>query len=154
MFKIYEDKKTLNYLFSRYGINKDYFNNFLFICNNNKLFIITKDKQEIIQEILKKKDVVNIGVELFCDIKKMIPCSLGFCVIDANVVKQNYVVFNRQLVVDYLAGKKISINDVVKKNILSKGYVICLYNNNVVGTCYYEENLLTPNIAFENKRAK
>lgn len=154
MFKIYNKKRVINHLFSRYGISKEYFKDYLFFIKNKSVFIISKDKEDIINKIINNKSVVSLGLEIFSDIKHFVPCSLGFCVIEKGEVKQNYVFLKRGLVVDYLNGKKINVNDVSKKNILSKGQVICIYNNKIIGSCLFEKNMLVPNLAFINQKAK
>jgi hypothetical protein len=154
MFKIYDQKRIINYLFSRYGVSKDYFENYLFLYKNKSIFIISKDKKDAVKKIITNKSVVSLGIELFSDIKHFTPCSLGFCVINKNEIKQNYVVFKRQQVVDYLNGKNISINNISNKNILSNGYIICIYENKIIGTCTYENKILIPNLAFINTKAK
>ena len=154
MFKIYKKERVINHLFSRYDISKDYFDNYLFLIKNKSVFIICKEKNEIIQKLITNKSVINVGIEIFSDIVKFRPCSLGFCVFDKNEIKQNYVILKRSQVVDHLNGKEIDVDNVSNKNILSTGYVICIYNNKVVGSCLFENNKLIPNLAFVNQKAK
>ncbi len=154
MFKIYEKERITNHLFSRYGIDKKYFEDYLFIYKHKALFVISNDKEEIIKKIINNRSVLNVGIELFSDSKQFVPCSLGFCIINAKDIKSNYVVLKRKDVVDYLSGKEIAVEKIFDKNILSKGYVVCIYNNDIIGTCYYDETKLIPNLAFINNKAK
>ncbi len=152
MFKFLENKKIINHLVSRYGFSKEYLDQFLFLFKHKSVFVISKDKEEVIKKILNKA-VFNAGIEIFADKKHFVPSSLGFSAFCAKEIKYNFVVLNRDLVVDFLKGKPFSLEQVVNRNILSKGYIVCIYDNKIVGTCLYEDQL-TPNIAFTNKKAK
>lgn len=152
-----ELEKTSNFLASRFGISKDYLNRFLCYRYKKSLFLITNEKKEHIQKLILKKNIRSLGIEFFCDIKKLIPSSLGFCgVFKAEQIKNNFLILNRKQAISFFENESIDSKKVISKNLLSSGYVIGIYNKKIIGTFYYDKTkeICTPNLSFENKNIK
>lgn len=152
-----ELEKTSNFLASRFGISKDYLNRFLCYRYKKSLFLITNEKKEHIQKLILKKNIRSLGIEFFCDIKKLIPSSLGFCgVFKAEQIKNNFLILNRNQAISFFENESIDSKKVISKNLLSSGYVIGIYNKKIIGTFYYDKTkeICTPNLSFENKNIK
>ena len=119
MYKIITEKnnRIINHIYSRYGISKEYLSKYLFLCNKTSMFVISKEKEEIIKKIIKTRKIklINIGIEIFSNMKEFVPSSLGFTFISAKEIKLNYVILNREQVVEYLKGNKIKIEDILEK---------------------------------------
>ena len=151
-----ELEKTSNFLASRFGISKDYLNRFLCYRYKKSLFLITNEKKEQIQKLILK-NIRSLGIEFFCDIKKLIPSSLGFCgVFKAEQIKNNFLILNRNQAISFFENESIDSKKVISKNLLSSGYVIGIYNKKIIGTFYYDKTkeICTPNLSFENKNIK
>lgn len=151
-----EFEKVKNYLDSRFGVDNCIDN---YVCYKYKknLFLITNDKKEIIQKLTFKKNIRSLGIEFFCDLKKLIPSSLGFCaVLKADQIKKNYLILNREQAISFFENKDIDPKKIKFKDLLSSGYVIGIYNKKIIGTLYYDKikEICTPNISFENKNIK
>jgi hypothetical protein len=152
-----ELEKTKNFLYSRFGINKNYLNNFLCYKYKKSLFLITNDKKEIIQKLIFKKNIRSLGIEIFCDLRQLIPSSLGFGgVLKIEQIKSNFLILNREQAISFFENENIDAKKIESKNLLSSGYVIGIYNKKIIGTLYYDKlkEMCTPNLSFENKNIK
>lgn len=160
MFVICDNKnqdKIRNYFLSRFGIEKIFFEKYLFYKKNKSLFIITKEKEEQINKIISKNQIRSMGIELFCNLKETIPSSIGISAIfKADQIKTNYLMLDRKQAIDFFENKEININDILKKQVLSSGYVIAILNQKIIGTLYFdkEKKICKPNISFENNNIK
>jgi len=148
--------KLINYLDSRFGIDKYTLENYMFIIKGNSVSIIVSDKKEIIQKMINSNFVKNIGIEIFSNYKDYVPSSLGFGIFKKQEIKNNFVVLDRTQTNNYFKNKEINISEIKDKNLLSSGYVICIYNNQIIGTARYlkEESKIMPNLSFVNEKTK
>jgi NOL1/NOP2/fmu family ribosome biogenesis protein len=83
--------------------------------------------------------------------------SLSVGLFDAKLVKYNYVKLDRFETKEYFRGEIIYLDEIPenKRNILSNGQIIGIYNNKIIGLFdYLKENEIKPNIVFKNEDIK
>jgi hypothetical protein len=150
--------KIINYFNSRYGINKEFFNNYLLIKKNKIVSIISNFnlEEKYIKEINKNNElnIKNIGLEIIADLKKLIPSSLGVTIFSFKDIKFNYIEINRSKAISYFKKENFTLNDCINKNILSNGYILVVYNKKIIGSAYLENNKIKPNVVFINSKIK
>ena len=148
--------KLINYLNSRFGIDKYDLDYFIYIIKGNSVSIITDDHKGLILKMINTNFVKNIGIEIFSNYKDYTPSSLGFGIFKVEQIKTNYAILDRALANEYFKNKEIETSKIKEKNILSSGYVICIFNGNVIGTANYnkEKNIIQPNLSFINEKIK
>jgi NOL1/NOP2/fmu family ribosome biogenesis protein len=148
--------KIINYLNSRFGIDKSYLDNYMYIIKGNSVSVVISDRKEIIQKMINSNFVKNIGIEIFSNYKDYVPSSLGFGIFKNSQILNNFVNLDRTQANNYFKGKEINTNDIKTKNLLSSGYVVCIYNNQIIGTAKYikEETKILPNLSFVNEKIK
>jgi len=149
-------KKIINYLQSRFGINKNFFDNYVFTIKGTSISIINSDKEKDINKIINTNFIKNIGLEIFSNYKEYRPSSLGFSIFNSKQICQNFVELNRKQANDYFQNKEIKVDDIQKKNLLSSGFVVCIFDKYIIGTAEYikSENIIKSNLSFINKKIK
>jgi hypothetical protein len=153
MFEIIKLKiknKLLNYLYSRFGIDKEFFDNYDFFIFGKKVFILSKQKNINFVNILNLKNLESIGIELFVNYKEYLLSSLAFTIFDYKIITQNYIKLNRKQAQEYFRSKTILFDEINNnnKNILSFGNVIAIYNEKIIGVLRYTKSkeFITNNI--------
>lgn len=148
--------KIINYLNSRFGIEKEFFNKFLFIVSGKSIYIINNEYEKIILKQLNTPYIKNIGIELFSNYNEYTPSSLGFGIFKKEQIKNNYLILTRKQTIQYFNGKKILIKEIENKTLLSSGFVICIFENNIVGCAKYlkEKEEIEPSLPYINDKIK
>lgn len=161
MTKILDEKtkiKLINYLNSRYGFNNLFFEDYLFIISGKSVSIIYKSKEtkKIIENQINQNFTISFGIEIFSDYKEYKPSSLGFCALPNKEIKQNFVELNREQANYYFLGKEITTEEIKNKNLLSSGYIICTFDNHIIGTANYDKanQKIIPNLSFIHEKIK
>ena len=149
-------EKLVNHAHSRYGIDKSFFENYLFAISGASVSMICSDKKDKVIQLLRSGLVRSIGIELFSDYRDYTPSSLGFGVFKPCQIKTNFAILDRGLAQAYFNDKEIQVKEVKDKKLLSAGYVACIYCNYVIGTARYdkEREVLVPNLTYVNKKIK
>ncbi|MFA5746063.1 MAG: hypothetical protein WCX82_04505 [archaeon] len=151
-------EKLINYLNSRFGIEKDFFRDYLFTISGHSVSIISQSREtrKIIEQLLYRNYVNGFGIELFSNFKDYTPSSLGFGLFKAGEIMHNSVTFSREQANDYFKGKDISSKDAIKINTLSSGYIICIFNSQIIGTANFDKQsqMIKPNLSFVNTKIK
>ncbi|MFH0906520.1 MAG: hypothetical protein V1824_04245 [archaeon] len=157
-FQVLENKikdKLISHLFSRYGIDKQYFKDYEFYKHENSVYLLSKKYCKAVNINLKDKQLFNVGLEIFADYKKYLPSSIGFEIFKTKQIKQNFVVLDRGQAISYFQNKELEVNKIKEKNILSDGYLIVIYNNYIIGTIELKnKSTLFPNLSFVNYDVK
>jgi hypothetical protein len=104
--------KLINYLDSRFGIDRSTLENYLFIIKGNSVSIIVSDKKEIILKMINSNFVKNIGIEIFSNYKDYVPSSLGFGIFKKQEIKNNFVVLDRTQTNNYFKNKEINVSEI------------------------------------------
>ncbi len=150
--------KLVNYLESRFGIDKNFFDNYLFTISGQSVSILSfsKENKRTIEKLLNTNYVVSFGLEIFSNYKNYVPSSLGFSFFPAEKIKQNSVEITREQAKNYFSGKNISVSEIKKKSLLSSGFVACVFGDQVIGTARFdnEKQIITPNLSFVNEKTK
>lgn len=151
-------KKLINYLNSRFGIDSSFFDNFLFVISKRSVSIIykTKETEKIIVNQMRQNFTISFGIEIFSNYKEYKPSTLGFSSFEKKQIKLNFVELTREQTNAYFSGKVIDIVDIKNKNLLSSGFVACIFKNNIIGTAFFdkEKQTITPNLSFVNTKTK
>ncbi|HNW05724.1 MAG TPA: hypothetical protein PK655_03325 [archaeon] len=151
-------KKLINYLESRFGIDSSFFADYLFVISGKSVSIIykTRETQKIIENQIRQNFTISFGIEIFSNYKDYKPSSLGFSSFAKKQIKQNFVELTRNQTNTYFSGKEIATKDIKNKNLLSSGFVACVYGNHIIGTARFdkEKQIITPNISFVNEKTK
>jgi hypothetical protein len=136
------ENKLINYLNSRFGIDKAIFNNYSFFKNGKKVFILSKQNKIDILKILNLENLETIGLELFANYKEYLLSSLAFTMFDSKTICENYIILNREQTKKYFRSEKILFEDISLKNkkILSYGNIVGIYNNKIIGILEYTKN--------------
>lgn len=151
-------EKLINYLNSRFGIEKDFFRDYMFTISGHSVSIISQQREtrKLIEQLLNKNYVNGFGIELFSNFKDYTPSSLGFGIFKAGEIMHNTVTFSREQANEYFKGKEIAGKDTIKINALSSGYIICIFNDQIIGTAMFDKQSQTtkPNLSFVNTKIK
>lgn len=151
-------RKLVNYLNSRFGIDGCFFDDYLFTISGHSVSIIfqTKETKRIIENQMRQNFTMSFGIELFSNYKDYTPSSLGFGVFKKEQITQNYIELNRKLANEYFSGKVIELKEIKNYNVLSSGFVICVFDSYVIGTAFFEKNTeeIKPNLSFVNEKIR
>ncbi len=148
--------KIINYLNSRFGIDKYFLDNYIYIIKGNSISIITNDKFDLIKKTINSNFVKNIGIEIFSNYRDYTPASLGFGIFKESQITINYIKVNRNQANNYFKNIELDVNDCLDKKLMSSGYVVCICDGNIIGTGKYlkEKNTIIPNLSFVNEKIK
>jgi len=150
--------KLVNYLESRFGIDKNFFEDYFFTITGHSVSVVSfsRENRKVIESLLNTNYVVSFGIELFSNHKDFTLSSLGFGFISAEKIKQNFVEMTRAQANYYFSGKDVDCGDIKKKNLLSSGFIVCLFDKQVIGTAYFdkEKQIIKPNLSFVNENTK
>lgn len=138
-----EKKKILNYL-EDYGIEKKDLINYLFFKKENKIIIITKDREEVIKKL---KDIANtIGFYLGKIEKKGFRLSFDACQLFKNKIKK-FIEIDEILAEKWFKGEDLNI----EKNI--NGFFVLKFNKDFIG-CGYLNGKKIKNYVPKERRIK
>lgn len=150
--------KLVNYLNSRFGIDKNFFENYIFTITGHSVSIVSfsKENKKIIENLMTTNYVISFGIELFSNHKDFTLSSLGFGIIPAERITQNFVKLNREQANNYLSGKEIETKDIKNKYLMSSGFVACILEKQIIGTAYFnkDKQVIIPNLSFINEKTR
>ncbi|MDO8627172.1 MAG: hypothetical protein Q7K42_01790 [Candidatus Diapherotrites archaeon] len=143
-------ERIVNFFNSRFGVETDFFSEFVFLRNNEFIWLANKSLDEVISEDWNFR---SAGLMLLLDQKEFKPSHYGMLFLTSKI-KQNFVELSPEQAEQFFTGKSFPAEGISLANVLSEGFVAVKFQNQVIGSVFYKSGKFTPNLPIKKRDSK